>query len=561
MHVRAATTWPSSVPVAMVVFLFFGAAQLGYATPQSEITPSGAARQLGAIKGSVTDAVTNKGLRKAYLILGGAYASVTDDQGNFVFEDVKPGSYGLEAEHQGYIDGHFGEAGSEPIKIKLAPGQTLSNIKVELTPQAVITGHVVNEDGDIWTHATVNMFRSKWSHGHRTIQGFSGEVVNDQGEFRISQVPPGKYYLAAEPDSGWEMRNRPSGKDVVTRQPTWYSNSTDLEGATPIIVGPGNQISGLEIRVRRGSTHRIRGRLLGVDNVPPPDEKTGRFGARRISADAASAAAGNSKGGTIRSDGSFEIVGVPPGTYDLRVQQGFWFTNNNVNLASVKVRVDDQDVEDVSIELIAPRPVKGVIEISEKGSLKPSGHIVQLESDTPGWSPEAVSRADGSFDFALVSPGRYRIQVLGSGFYLKEIRYGDVVSNDGTISLTGAEGRLVLLLSTLGARLTGTAVRTTDGKASRAKAQVVLISNRVPARLATFDQTGTFTFQDLAPGTYKLYAFEGVPDGAWDDSDFMKELGDAGMEIQLTEGEVKSADVRLISVSDLAPILKKLGME
>ena len=548
------------VRAAMAVFLFSSAAQPGYAAPQSEITPPAAVRQQCAIKGSVIDAVTSRGLRKAYLILGGSYASITDDQGNFVFEDVKPGSYVLNAEHQGYIDGHFGEAGSEPIKIKLTPGQTLSDIKIELTPQAVVTGRVVNEDGEPWIHATVNMFRCKWSHGHRTIQGFSGEVVNDQGEFRIGQVPPGKYYLAAEPDSGWEMRNRPSGKKIVIRQPTWYSNSPDLEGAAPIIVGPGNQISGLEIRLRRGSTHRIRGKLLAVDTVPPPDEKTGRFGARRISAHLASAAAVNSKSGTIRSDGTFEIAGVPPGTYELSVDQGFPF-GSNVHLASVKVRIEDQDLEDVSIELIAPRPVKGVIEISDKGSIKPSGHIVQLESDTPGWSPEAVSRADGSFDFALVSPGRYRIQVLGSGFYLKEIRYGDVVSTDGTISVTGAEGRLVLLLSTLGARLSGTVTRTTDGKASRAKPQVVLISNRVPARLGAFDQTGTFTFQDLAPGTYKLYAFEGVPDGAWEDPDFMKEVGDASIEIQLTEGEVKSADVPLIPMSDLAPILKKLGIE
>jgi hypothetical protein len=223
---------------AVVVFFFSGVAQPGYAAPQSEITPSAAVRQNCAIKGSVIDAVTNRGLRKAYLILGGLYASVTDDQGNFVFENVKPGSYVLNAEHQGYIDGYFGEAGSEPIKIKLAPGQTLLDIKIELTPQAVITGRVVNEDGDPWTHASVNMFRSKWSHGHRTIQSFSGEEVNDQGEFRIGQVPPGKYYLAAEPDSGWEMTNRPSGKDVTTRQPTWYSNSLDVEGAAPIIVAP-----------------------------------------------------------------------------------------------------------------------------------------------------------------------------------------------------------------------------------------------------------------------------------------------------------------------------------
>jgi hypothetical protein len=122
----------------------------------------------------------------------------------------------------------------------------------------------------------------------------------------------------------------------------------------------------------------------------------------------------------------------------------------------------------------------------------------------------------------------------------------------------------MLLLSTRGARLTGKTVSpaTADqSKSAVAKAQVVLIPSGAPARLGTFDQTGTFTFQDLAPGLYKLYAFEGVPDGAWEDSDFMKELAGAGLEIRLAEGEVKSADVPLISKSDLALTLKKLGME
>jgi hypothetical protein len=81
------------------------------------------------------------------------------------------------------------------------------------------------------------------------------------------------------------------------------------------------------------------------------------------------------------------------------------------------------------------------------------------------------------------------------------------------------------------------------------------------AGLGTFDQTGTFAFQDLEPGLYSLYAFEGVPDGAWENSDFMKEVAGAGKEIRLAEGEVKSVDVPLISKSDVALRLKKLGME
>ena len=68
-------------------------------------------------------------------------------------------------------------------------------------------------------------------------------------------------------------------------------------------------------------------------------------------------------------------------------------------------------------------------------------------------------------------------------------------------------------------------------------------------------------FGDLRPGAFKLYAFEGAPDGVWEDPDFMKEFSAAGVEVHMDEGETKNTDVPLIRQSDLAPVLKKLGLE
>jgi hypothetical protein len=556
--VRAAITW---LELAASFFLTTLAREQAAAQSAISLAPN---QRLCSIRGKVSDVTTNEGLRKVYLRLigkSGSYTAVTDDRAKFVFEAVEPGRYVLEAEHQGYIDGQFGDTDGRAVEIKLGPAQSLWDINVRLTPQAVISGRVANEDGDLWTHAQVILYRSEWSHGHRTIRGFSGGDVNDQGEFRIGQIPPGKYYLAAVPDARWETINRPGGKEVLLRQPTWYPNSPDLQGATPIILDAGSQISGLEIRLRRGSTHRIRGTLIGIDNVST-DESHGPLSGRSISAEGTSADAVNDRAGKIGPDGSFEIAGVPSGTYKIRVRQGL----PPINLGSVEVQVDDRDVEDVSIQLIPPRSLKGVIQI-EEGSLKLAGLTIRLSSVDPGSETRSGSRADGTFDFPLVGSERYRVIVEdnpGDGFYLKQIRYGNAVSNDGTISLTGVNGTLVLLLSTRGARLMGTAVsRATDeqSKSAVSKAQVVLIRGGMPARLGTFDQSGTFAFQDLAPGLYSLYAFEGVPDGAWEDSDFLKELAGAGIEIRLAEGEVKSVDVSVISKSDVAPTLKRLGME
>ena len=47
----------------------------------------------------------------------------------------------------------------------------------------------------------------------------------------------------------------------------------------------------------------------------------------------------------------------------------------------------------------------------------------------------------------------------------------------------------------------------------------------------------------------------------WENSDFMKELSGKGTEIRLAEGEIKETDIPLLLKSDLAPTLKKLGLE
>lgn len=527
-------------------FLFLVALRLAVAAPQSAPDP-----QLCTIKGMVTDALTKQGLRKAYLRLNN-YPAVTDDRGAFTIDNINPGMYVLTAEHQGYLDGEYGEADGAAVELKLTPGQTLTDINVKLTPQAVVSGRVVDEDGEVWPHAFVHLRRSRLVHGQWKIEDFEGGELNDQGEFRIGRIRPGKYYLTAEPDVNWESLYK---LPPPQRQSTWYPSSLDLDGATPIIVGSGNQVTGLEIRIRRGSVHRIRGTLVGSENIPLPSEALQPYGRRSISARPISDAGGNGKSAAPRADGSFEISGLPSGTYEIHVTQGLFPT---INLGAATVQVDDRDVDDVTIQLTPPQRLTGVIQIAEEGSKKPSGIQMDLDPIRPARGSSAISRADGGFEFPLLGAERYRVSVLANGLYLKEIRYGDVVSNDGTITVTGAGGSLLLVLSTRVAHLTGR-INTTAAGAPR----IVLIPAGAggEVRQATLDQTGAFSFGDLRPGAYKLYGFEGAPDGVWEDPDFMKEFSGAGVEIRLDEGETKNTDVPLIPMSDLAPVLKKLGLE
>jgi hypothetical protein len=534
--------------------LFFVCGALVTAAPQSSTEQRSA-----AVKGTVTNAATGDRLRKAFLRLEDSktrYPAATDDSGAFAIEGVRPGVYTLTVERQGFIEAKYGEDAGSIVQLRLEPGQTLTNIKVALIPQGIISGRVVDEDGELWTHAYVNLFRAEWKRGRRTVRGLGGADVNDQGEFRIGQIPPGRYYLQAVPDSYWEKRNRSGTEERPSqRQPTWHPGSLEVEGATSIVIAPGNQIAGLEIRLRRAEVHTIRGVVSGGQKVPAfPDR--GPFGERSI---AAWPEFGNAYTGALRPDGSFEIQGVPSGHHDLRVSQGM----PPIMLGATKVQVTDRDLDGVSVTLKPPGPLKGVIRIAEGESLKPGQLRLSLDSFAGSMLQSAISREDGSFDFAIVDAERHRVRVTdagGAALYVKEIRQGDAHSKDGTFTPAGSEANLILTISTRGARLSGTILNRPNASSTP---QVVLISNAEPSetRIARFDQNGRFSFENLRPGTFTAYAFESVPDGAWEDPDFLNELGSSGVRVELTDDEQKSIEVSLRSKAELLPILRKLGLE
>jgi hypothetical protein len=133
-------------------------------------------------------------------------------------------------------------------------------------PPAAISGRITDEDGEPWTHAHITVSRCVWESGKRRLQAFDSAEVNDAGDFRIGHLPPGRYYLSAEPDAYWEKRNRAASAPQL--QPTWYPSSLDSSSATPVLLLPGQEYTGAEIRLRRSNVYRIRGKISGLQGVP-----------------------------------------------------------------------------------------------------------------------------------------------------------------------------------------------------------------------------------------------------------------------------------------------------
>ena len=60
------------------------------------------------------------------------------------------------------------------------------------------------------------------------------------------------------------------------------------------------------------------------------------------------------------------------------------------------------------------------------------------------------------------------------------------------------------------------------------------------------DQHGQYTITGIAPGEYRLFSWDEVEDGAWQDPDFVKPYEKKGENITVQDGDAKSAALTVI---------------
>jgi len=114
----------------------------------------------------------------------------------------------------------------------------------------------------------------------------------------------------------------------------------------------------------------------------------------------------------------------------------------------------------------------------------------------------------------------------------------------------GAAGTLEITLSSRGARVQG-AVADSDGLPA-VGVRVVLVpepSHRTQSTLfkeQPTDQYGHFELRGIAPGDYKLFSWEEVESGSWEDPEFLKDFEKEGEKISLQEGDQKTLNLTAI---------------
>jgi hypothetical protein len=159
---------------------------------------------------------------------------------------------------------------------------------------------------------------------------------------------------------------------------------------------------------------------------------------------------------------------------------------------------------------------------------------------------------DGTFTVDNVLPGEYRVQVGGlqSDFYIKEVRFGGQDALNQRLRLSAsAQGILDVVVSTRVSRIQGTITDETSRPVPNVQALLVPDQYRDRPDLfrnVTTDSSGRFLMEGVAPGNYKVFAWEAMEQFAYYDPDFLKRYEQSGQPVKVSESSSQTVQVRLI---------------
>jgi protocatechuate 3,4-dioxygenase beta subunit len=525
--------------------------------------------------------------------LPGNYSESTDNEGKFVFEDVAAGRYMLSAEKAGFVTTRYGARSntSPGTQLNLSPGMELKGLAVKMTPQGVIAGKVLDQDGDPVASALVQVLRFAYLRGRRQAQPTGGGNTNDLGEFRISNLAPGRYYISASDGRATLItpdRTARPGRGQEANITTFYPNGTDASSAAPVDVAAGGEMRGIDIRLLRAKVYMVRGKT--VDASGGASQAMVAFVRKEDGVTTPSFA---NRGGftSLRPDGTFEFRNIVPGTYVLQALPGPTNLNGNIpgNLTGrLEVTVADANIEGLVLPLVAGPEITGTVKLEDGDIatlLKPAqnapgvtavgnvvlalpGRFVLTLTETEGvsvGSPNAQIKDDGTFKFNAVGTSKYVLNAISlpSGTYLKSARFGGQDVTHVPIDTTsGAGGTLDIVLSSKAADVAGS-VQNDKGEAL-AGVMVTLWPKAPDAsmtggvRPGFTDQNGGFKFQGLAPGDYYVAAWEELEPGLATSADFLSHFTSEASAIKLAEGGHESRDVKPVPSDKILIEIAKL---
>jgi len=431
--------------------------------------------------------------------------------------------------------------------VLVADGQNVKGIAFELTPQAVIVGKVLDEDGEGVADQPVRALRNVYRGGVRQWSTVASAQTTDIGEFRLPNLEPGRYLVSANARGGMGRRMMQSSEPLpavpdMMYAATYYPSTTSSATAVPVDVGAGGEVRGIDVRLVKTRMYRVRGRVAGLE--------VGRRAATVTLTPRDGGPGSPITGPALGDEGEFELRGVPPGQYTA-VAQSRGPGGDSIGMQPLDVV--GNHVEGLVLTLAAGSDVQGSVKVVDTAAppeLKNLNVILRPVGFSGSAPPRARVAADLTFTLKNVPPVRYAVSVNGlpETCYVKSVKYGG-----GEVTAAGVEmtsgGALEVTVSAAAARIDAVVVDK-DGKAGWHAVVALVPTDGSLTLVQTADENGILSFKGLKPGDYQLLAWDDAESGAPYDPDFRKPFEAQAKTVKLDASGHEAVQLKTLSAGD-----------
>lgn len=457
----------------------------------------------------------------------------------------------------------------------------ITQVRISLVPAGVVTGKITDAHGKPAACVRVVLIPAYSALPGSWLYPKRETVTDDRGRYRFYQLTAGRYYVAAQiqPSGSVAVQTGASFPVAATPQSgapfaspyVYYPNADNAGNARQVRVAPGEVVKGTDFSVSPKTTYSISGVVEG------PALQALNRGLRIVLAPA--------RGpygpplpvheSPLNASGKFEIDGVAPGSYVLWAKA---FLGKRQYAAWAPITIRNASVSGIRLEPHTGWTITGHLSVEGRRHENFLYEISARSQEVPplvgGASPRKVP-AGGSFELKNLFPGRYLIQVEAvsakpvrrfpgpglppvpvmrpSNMYIKSARFDGwkIRARLFEVPMQKPTGALDLTVDWNGAEVTGT-VLNSRGEPARS-AQVVLIPEH-HSHLAWWQvkssvpiSRGRFLITAIPPGRYRLFAWENSPEGPLN-TDFLDSQWKKGVRIELSEGETKSLNLRVLAI-------------
>jgi protocatechuate 3,4-dioxygenase beta subunit len=413
-------------------------------------------------------------------------AATADAEGVFRMDGVPEGRMTLVASGDGlaapgaWAAGMpaFGPPGREDpngpegsVDVPAGPAEVKKDLFVEATGSA--SGRVLSPSGE--------------GLGGARIEVSQKRMMFPRGMFGDTGLVPAPVLSA--PDGAFALKGVPAGQDLVVRA----SAPGFLDGtSSPFTLAAGGDSTALEVRLSEGGV--VGGRVTGPGGTPVAGAKV------RVSAQRSPGAMGGFGGfgggpgrleATTDAEGLWRVASVPPGTASISVQaQGFV---DGVR-SDLSVAAGTETRADLSLE--PGRSISGVVRDTAGAPVEGARIMLRPAEGAPEsrmWMP-SMSATDGK--------GLFKVDGLAAGTFTVTVTApGHPPATIPSVA-AGTEGLEVRMIAAV--RISGKVVDFEGNPVPNARVNAASEGGDQVSGNAATGADGTFTVENLAPGTYRV---------------------------------------------------------